>query len=93
MNRIHINIGIYFLYIIVTAFLCKFFHKINHIITDGSWLASIVFLGLHLLITLILGIINFRNRVAREEYFISFLFLLLIGLPGCFFSFLIIIIA
>lgn len=90
MNRIYINIGIYFLYIIVTVFLIKLFKGTKYdIMAALSWYASIVFLILHLLITLILGIINFRNRIVMQEYITSFLFLLLFGLPGCFFSFLV----
>ncbi|HMV78503.1 MAG TPA: hypothetical protein PL048_01890 [Leptospiraceae bacterium] len=92
MNKILLNIGIYFGYVIICSLIFFGLSKAN----DGGFavypmIASAFFLGLHLLGTLALSISKFQDKALFKEYIISFLLLLLIGLPGCFFNFLLLI--
>lgn len=91
MNKIHLNIGIYFGYVIVCSLAFFGLSRAD----DGGYavypmIASAFFLGLQLLGTMALSIAKFQEKPLFKEYIISFLFLLLIGLPGCFFNFLLI---
>lgn len=89
MNKILLNIGIYFTYILICTLVFFALKKVN----DGGFviypiIMAVFLMGFQLIGTLVLSIAKFQDKDQFKEYIISFLFLLLIGLPGCFFNFL-----